>query len=33
MKHARLFWLLLTLLAIASFVANAKWGMLGFHEA
>jgi hypothetical protein len=32
-KHARLFSLVMTLVAIASFVARAKWGTLGFHEA
>jgi hypothetical protein len=32
-KHARLFSLLLTVVAIASLVAKVKWGMFGFHEA
>jgi hypothetical protein len=32
-KHARLFSLLIALVAIASLVARAKWGTLGFHEA
>ena len=33
MKHARLFSLIITLVAIASFVARVKWGTFGFHEA
>jgi hypothetical protein len=32
MRHARLLSLILTLVAIASFVARAKWGTMGFHE-
>ena len=33
MKHARLFSLIITLTAIASFVAKVKWGTFGFHGA
>ena len=33
MKHARLFSLMLALIAIAAFVAKVKWAMpMGFHE-
>jgi hypothetical protein len=32
-KFARLFTLLLLLVAIASLVASVKWGTFGFHEA
>ncbi len=33
MKHARLFSLMLVLIAIAAFVARVKWATpLGFHE-
>ena len=33
MKHARLFALIVALVAIASFVARVKWGTFGYHEA
>ena len=33
MRHARLFSLIIVLVAIASFVAHVKWGSFGFHEA
>jgi len=33
MRHARLFSLIIALVAIASFVAHIKWGSFGFHEA
>jgi hypothetical protein len=32
-KNARLFSLIITLVAIASLVARVKWGTFGFHEA
>ena len=33
MRHARLFSLIIALVAITSFVAHVKWGSFGFHEA
>jgi hypothetical protein len=32
-KHARLFSLIIALVAIASFVGHVKWGTFGFHGA
>jgi hypothetical protein len=32
-KFARLFTLIMLLVAIASLVARVKWGTFGFHEA